>query len=143
MNAQSRHVLVERSFYVPCSVEDAWASLADVARWPTWTPHISRARVSPDGPLGAETSGVFRFRPAGRSRFAMTAFDPPRSWTWSGRALGVPIDYEHRFEAVADDRARLTWVVSTHRPGLRALAFAALYGRLIDRAWPRFAASTK
>jgi carbon monoxide dehydrogenase subunit G len=132
-------VLVERSFEVALPPAEAWAALADVARWPSWAPHIASVRVEPPGPVGAGTSGTFAFRPAGRSRFTMTAFDPPRSWTWTGRVMGVTIDYEHRFEPVAPAATRLVWVVrSRQRPGLRARAFGAIYARLIDRAWPRF-----
>lgn len=135
-------VLVERSFEVPLPVADAWAALADVARWPRWAPHIAAVVVTPPGPVGSGTSGTFRFRPVGRSRFTMTRFDPPRSWTWTGRVVGVPIDYDHRFEPVSPSVTRLVWVVrSQARPGLRARTFAAVYGRLIDRAWPRFVAS--
>ena len=61
-------------------------ALADVEAWPTWA-HIAAARTTPPGPVSAHTSGTFRFRPVGRSRFTMTEFDPPRSWTWSGRAM--------------------------------------------------------
>jgi Polyketide cyclase / dehydrase and lipid transport len=134
-------VLVERSFEVPLPPARAWAALADVERWPSWAPHSARARVEPPGPVGAGTSGSFRFRPAGRSRFTMTAFDPPRSWTWTGRVMGLAIDDDHRFEPVAPDATRLVWVARTRQPpGLRARTFGAVYGRLIDRARPRFVA---
>lgn len=135
-------VLVERSFEVPIAARDAWSALADVEVWPTWAPHIATARTTPPGPVGAETSGTFRFRPAGRSRFTMTGFDPPHSWTWTGRAMGTVIDYEHRFEPSSPNSTRLVWRVrSRGRAGVRARLFAAVYGRLIDRAWPRFQAS--
>ena len=134
--------LVERSFEVPLPLADAWAALADVESWPTWAPHIRSAVLTPPGPVGPTTSGVFRFSPVGRSRFAMTSFDPLRSWTWTGRAMGVEIDYDHRFEPVSDTSTRLVWVVrSRGRGGVRARLFARIYSRLIDRAWPRFAAS--
>ena len=135
-------VLVERKFEVPASLSDAWSGLADVETWPSWAPHIAAARVTPPGPVGPETSGTFRFRPLGRSGFRMTEFDPPRSWTWTGRAMGVEIDYEHRFEPVSAATTGLQWVVrSRGRVGVRALLFAAVYARLIDRAWPRFVES--
>lgn len=55
--------------------------------------------------------------------------------------MGVEIDYDHRFEPAGPDRTRLVWVVRTReRAGLRARLFAAVYARLIDRAWPRFVA---
>jgi carbon monoxide dehydrogenase subunit G len=134
--------LVERSFDVPVPPPAAWSALADVEAWPTWAPHIASAHTAPPGPLTAETSGTFRFRPVGRSRFTMTRFDPPRSWTWTGRAMGALIDYEHRFEPTSADSTRLVWRVRSHgRAGVRARLFAAVYTRLIDRAWPRFQAS--
>jgi Polyketide cyclase / dehydrase and lipid transport len=135
-------LLVERSFDVPISASDAWSALADVEAWPTWAPHIGSARTTPPGPVSDGTSGTFRFRPVGRSRFTMTAFDPPRSWTWSGRAMGVLVDYEHRFEPTSPGSTRLVWTVRCGgRAGVRARVFAAVYARLIDRAWPRFQAS--
>ena len=135
-------VLVKRSFEVPVPTAEAWSALADVDAWPSWAPHIAEARVTPPGPVQRDSSGTFRFRPLGRSRFTMTDFDPPRSWTWTGRVLGVGIDYEHAFEALSPSRTRLVWTVrSRGRAGLRARLFAAAYSRLIDRAWPRCAAS--
>jgi Polyketide cyclase / dehydrase and lipid transport len=135
-------VLVERSFEVPIPAHDAWSALADVDTWPTWAPHIAAVRTTPPGPIGADTSGTFRFRPVGRSRFTMTEFDRPRSWTWSGRAMGVLIDYEHRFEPTSANSTRLVWTVRCPgRAGMRARLFARVYTRLIDRAWPRFQSS--
>ena len=135
-------LLVERSFELPVPAQDAWTALADVATWPTWARHVASISATPPGPVCAETSGRFRFRPVGRSRFKMTEFDAPRSWTWTGRAMGVLIDYEHRFEPVSAEKTRLVWVVcSRGRAGVRARLFAAIYSRLIDRAWPRFKAS--
>lgn len=134
-------VLVERTFEVPVGAARAWSALADVPRWPEWAPHIAAVTITPAGPVTEATSGAFRFRPLGRARFRMTAFDPPRSWTWTGRVMGTTIHYDHRFAEAGPDRTRLTWVVRAERSSVRARIFAAVYGRLIDRAWPRFAAS--
>lgn len=142
MRPRHAGVLVERTFEVPLPIATAWSALADVAAWPSWAPHIAEAQVTPPGPVRATTEGTFRFRPVGRSRFTMTAFDPPRSWTWAGRAMGVTIDYQHRFEPVSPTTTRLVWVVrSRGRAGIRAWLFALVYARLINRAIPRFVAS--
>jgi hypothetical protein len=56
--------------------------------------------------------------------------------------MGVPIDYEHRLEPASPGSTLLVWRVhSRGRHGVRARLFAAVYARLIDRAWPRFRAS--
>jgi carbon monoxide dehydrogenase subunit G len=133
--------LLERTFDVPVGVADAWTALADIHRWPEWAPHIAGVRLTPDGPVTPTTSGAFRFRPIGRARFRMTEFVPPRSWTWTGRVMGVVVHYDHAFAELASNQTRLTWTVRCERPGLRARVFASVYGRLIDRAWPRFVAS--
>ncbi len=134
-------VLVERSFEVGVPLERTWALLADVGRWPEWAPHIRTASLE-GGALGAGSEGRFTFRPAGSARFRMTSWRPSTSWTWHGRALGLPIDYRHHFEALDSERTRLTWAVELvgARAGLRAKAFARIYGRNLDRAWPAFVA---
>lgn len=134
-------VLVERSFEVRVRHERTWELLAEVERWPEWAPHIRTANLEGGG-LGPESEGRFTFRPGGSARFRMTSWRPPASWTWHGRALGLPIDYHHHFQALDGGRTRLTWTVELAgaRVGLRAKAFARAYGRNLDRAWPAFVA---
>lgn len=131
--------LVERSFEVGVDRATAWSLLSKVERWPEWAPHIKRATLE-GGPLGSKSSGSFSFRPVGSGSFAMTAWEPPSRWTWSGKALGLPIEYHHAFEELAGNRSRLVWTVelATAKPGLRSALFARIYSRNIDRAWPKF-----
>jgi hypothetical protein len=62
------------------------------------------------------------------------------AWTWTGRVMGVTIDYEHRFEPDELTKTRMVWTVRNRRSrlGVRERLFAAIYGRLIARAWPNF-----
>jgi Polyketide cyclase / dehydrase and lipid transport len=133
-------MLVERVFTVELPPDRSWQTLADLDAWPTWAPHIRSVSLSPPGPLGPASRGRFHFSPVGTGDFEMVAWDPPRAWTWTGRALGVPIRYVHVFEPVGAHRTELRWRVelSRGRRGLRARLLAAVYARLIDRAWPRF-----
>ena len=109
MDAMSRvGVLVERTFEVDVSADRAWELLADVAQWPEWAPQITSASVDPPGPVGPTAQGVFRFRPIGKGAFEMTARDPPRSWTWTRRATGVTIDYDHPSKDFARGRSGCT-----------------------------------
>lgn len=70
----------------------------------------------------------------------MTSWQPPESWTWHGRVLGLPIDYIHQFQSVDDHRSELIWRVDLveSTPDLRARIFTAIYTRNLDRAWPGF-----
>lgn len=132
-------VLVERTFVVSVAPRQAWELLADVERWPEWAPHIRTARLD-RRPLGPRSKGRFTFRPLGSGGFEMIVWDPPHSWTWHGRVLGLAIDYHHRFEAAGEGRTQLTWTVTLPAAGraLRARVFASTYARNLDRAWPRF-----
>lgn len=135
-------MLVERAFDVELPAATVWALLAQIERWPEWAPHIRRARLVGGGPLGPDSKGELRFRPAGSGRVQMTIWEPPRLWTWRGRVVGLPIVYHHHFEALSDATTRLRWVVelAEGRRGLRAEIFARIYARTVDRAWPRFVA---
>lgn len=131
--------LVERTFEVGVDRATAWSLLAMVERWPEWAPHIKQAKLA-GGTLGPTSTGSFSFRPAGSGAFAMTSWKPPLRWTWSGKALGLPIEYHHTFDELGDNRSRLVWTVELvdATPSLRSALFARVYSRNIDRAWPKF-----
>jgi Polyketide cyclase / dehydrase and lipid transport len=135
-------ILVERVFDVGLPADRVWALLAQVERWPEWAPHIRRARVVGGGPLGPESKGDLRFWPAGSGSVHMTTWEPHHLWTWRGRVVGLPVVYQHYFEALPGPTTRLRWVVelAEGRRGPRANAFALVYARIVDRAWPRFVA---
>jgi hypothetical protein len=131
--------LIQRSFIVEVPVDAAWAHLARVEDWPSWARHISRIDLRPSGLLGPDTTGVIRLRNGIRSAFSMSGFDPPRSWTWTGRFLWLRVRYEHAFAEVDPKRSLLTWTVSASGFAVSTLGglFAAIYRRDLDRAIPR------
>ena len=131
-------VAVQRSFEVAVPQDEAWARLAQVDRWPEWAPHIKSVALSPTGPLGPSSSGVFQIRRLGRNSFRMSAWIPTDRWEWTGGLPGVRIDYDHRFSATGDGSTKLTWVVVLRGPlaWLIRPVFARIYGRNLDRAIP-------
>ena len=98
-NDRMAHLLVERTFEVGVPLAAAWSILGDVESWPRWAPHIRSARLA-DGELGPDTAGEFHFRPAGSATFTVTEWKPKTSWTWRGRAFGLPIDYTHHYRTL-------------------------------------------
>jgi ligand-binding SRPBCC domain-containing protein len=133
--------LLRRDFTVDMPLEMAWRAFADVAAWPRWAPHIRRVTVVPPGPVGPASTGSLSFRPIGRSRFEISAYDEGRHWEWVGNVLWLRIRYDHRF-AVDGDRTQMTWTVSEDGAGRSVLGriFAWFYARLVDRAIPRLQA---
>jgi uncharacterized protein YndB with AHSA1/START domain len=78
--------------------EAVWPVLADVARWPEWTPTVSRVEAL-DGPK-LEKGSRFRvtqprLRPA---VWTVTVVSPPERFTWEARSPGVHLIAEHILE---------------------------------------------
>ena len=130
--------LLVREFTVRVPRDAAWRHLAAVERWPSWARHIRSVTLEPAGALGPRSTGVIRLRNRVRSAFAMTAFDPPRRWTWVGKFLWLTVRYDHAFEEVGPGATRLTWTVEARGLGVSTLGrlFARIYGKNLDRAVP-------
>jgi hypothetical protein len=134
--------LVVREFNVDVSVDQAWAHLARVERWPSWAKHIKRVTLEPRGPLTGTSAGAFRLAGGARSTFRMEIYEPPGRWQWVGRFLTIQVHYDHRFESVDSEHTRLIWTVAAEGPGSATLGrlFGAIYARNLDKAIPNFQA---
>lgn len=133
--------LLRREFTVEAPLASTWHAFADVADWPRWAPHIRHVTVTPPGLIGPTSTGSLSFRPIGRSRFQISAYDEGKNWEWVGNVLWLRIRYDHRL-AADGDRTQMTWTVSEDRGGRSVLgrSFAWFYARLVDRAIPRLQA---
>lgn len=103
--------------------------LADVERWPEWTPSVSAVRRLDDGPFAVGSRALVmqpRLRPA---TLLVSAFDPPHSFTWGSTTPGIRFSGLHRVEA-APGGGRATLAVDFAGP----LAWLVmLYGGLVTR----------
>lgn len=76
-----------------------WPVMADVERWPEWTPSVRRiVRLTP-GPLQSGSRVRIhqpKFPPAW---WRVTAFEPGRSFTWVSVAPGLRVTARHDVEA--------------------------------------------
>jgi hypothetical protein len=133
---------VHRAFEVPVGVRTAWANLERLSEWPVWAPHIRSVEQEPPGPLTAETVGLIRLTNGISSRFRMTEFDPPRSWTWEGKFLWMPVRYAHAFDDLGPKRTRIRFDVHLGGFGKSTLGrlFACIYARNLDKAIPNLVA---
>ena len=135
----SRILWARRRFEVPVSLEEAWAGLADVERWPEWAPYIRQATVEPPGALNPESRGELHLVGGLRARFTVTEWHPMRRWAWSGPLLGLHVRADHRFESLGPHVTELQWVVHAEGPAAASVGRAAgfVYRKLLDRAIPR------
>ncbi len=130
--------LIHREFTVDVPLQAAWDHLARIEDWPRWARHIRGVRLEPAGRLTANSVGVFKLKPALRSAFRMSEFNPHRNWKWVGRFLWLTVHYDHQFEPLGTKRTRLRWTVEATGLGSSVLGrlFARIYNRNLDRAIP-------
>ena len=87
--------LIRRQFIVEASLDSAWEYLSRIEQWPSWALHIRRIKLSPNGPLAANSIGTIYLRNGVRSAFKMVDFNPRRNWEWSGPFLWLTVLYDH------------------------------------------------
>lgn len=130
--------VVERSFVVEAPLNVVWDYLARVDQWPSWAPHIKRVEITPPGPVTERSRGVLHQGKGLTTTFMVTDHHYLRNWTWRGRALGIEVEHDHRFEPVSERRTQVTLTAGCRGAGagLTIKLFTALHGRSLDRAIP-------
>lgn len=134
--------LLTRSFEVDLPLEEVWRQLGRIEDWPRWAGHIRTVEHQPGEQLGPDSSGRIHLRGGAKSTFRMSEYDPYRHWAWTGPFLWLRVRYDHRFEPLAADRTRLTWIVEGDGAGVATIGrvFGAIYAGNLDQAIPRFVA---
>jgi hypothetical protein len=127
---------IHRAFTVEVPLNVAWDHLANIECWPSWAQHIKRVEISPSGPVTDRSTGILRVKQGGKLRFRTTEYRFLRHWIWRGHAYGIELEYGHRFEAVAEHRTQITFVVGYRGSSLLGRFFSGLYARNLDRAIP-------
>jgi carbon monoxide dehydrogenase subunit G len=117
----------ERTVQIGAPPAAVWAVIADVERWPEWTPSIlSVARKEP-GPLGLASTASVRSKGFRESALRVTEFSPGCSFTWVGSGgPGLRVVLAHAVEPIGGG-SRVTLTVSAAGPS------APLVGWLVAR----------
>ncbi|MGW4499930.1 SRPBCC family protein [Micromonospora sp. NPDC004336] len=108
-----------------------WAVLADVERWPEWTPSVRRARRGEAGPLAVGATARLeqpKLRPA---VWRVTELTDGVSFSWVSRNPGVRTLGEHRVLPLAAGRTRVELVLAQSGPLAGLVGW--LYGDLMRR----------
>ena len=99
-----------------------WAIMSDIARWPEWTPTVTRVELLDPGPPAVGNRARIRQPRLPQAIWRITAIDPGRSFTWVTRSPGVEVTARHSVEpSGTGSRAHL------------ALHFGGLLGPLVAR----------
>jgi len=117
------------------SVDEVWAYICDVGRWPEWAPTVVRSWVHGAGPLapGARVEqraklmfGATRYRAQN-----VTSVDPPRSLAFAGPMGTSAARWGMEFGPIdAGQAAAEMWVEIDRRGVMRAIPGRALQARV-------------
>ncbi|HZA73649.1 MAG TPA: SRPBCC family protein [Propionibacteriaceae bacterium] len=107
----------------PAPVEEVWDRYATLARWPEWSPQISRVQASADQ-LALGVRGTVYAVGVVPLPFTVTSCRPEaRTWSWQVRLGPVTLDLDHAVYA-AGSGSRST--LSLAGPALVVAAYAPL-----------------
>lgn len=105
-----------------------WRVLADVERWPTWTPTVEHVQpLTPDGlRLGARYRITQpKLRPA---VYEVTECAPHKAFTWVQKAAGATLIADHR---LIGDATSTEVELSFSTEGLMGAIFGGMYAKRI------------
>ena len=100
--------MFETSIDIRAGVDDVWAVLVDVERWPQWTASVSEVRLLGDGPLAVGTRVRIRQPRLPTTVWEVIALEQGRGFTWKAVAPGVVTVADHRVGALRRDGTPVT-----------------------------------
>ncbi|WP_406067479.1 SRPBCC family protein [Micromonospora sp. NBC_01638] len=121
----------EAATEIAADVEQVWAVLVDVQRWPEWTASVSRAERGEPGSLSVGATARLtqpKLRPA---VWRVTELTGQREFVWVSDTPGVRTTAEHRLLPLPDGRTRVELAVSQSGPLAGLIGW--LYGGLLRR----------
>ena len=86
---------------IPAPADRVWAVMADIERWPEWTPTVTRIRRLDRGPLVVGSRARIRQPKLPPATWQVSELKPGRSFSWVTRSPGVCVTGEHRVEPAA------------------------------------------
>jgi len=98
---------------IDAAPEQVWAVLADVERWPDWTPTMTSVRRLDEGPLGSASSAEIRQPKLPKTVWRVTRFEPGRRFEWAAGGPGMTTRGDHVVEPLDGGRSRVTLEIAT------------------------------
>lgn len=116
----------EQSIDISATPERVWDVMADIERWPHWTPSIISVKKRSDGPFGTGTTATVRAKGTPESTWTVTEATPARSFTWDTKVRGASTSAGHVIQPTASG-SRVT--LSVEIAGIAATLLKPILGR--------------
>ncbi|HET8604768.1 MAG TPA: SRPBCC family protein [Marmoricola sp.] len=124
--------------HVEAPPERVWPVLADVARWPEWTPTVDSLQRLDDGPLRIGSRARIHQPRLPRAEWEVTEVQDGRSFTWEASGPGLRTIGRH--EVVAEGAGSAV-TLSIEQTGPASPVAALVWRRLTQRYLETEAAS--
>ncbi len=121
---------IERSIEIAAPRATVWGVMADVERWPEWTPTMTSVERLDGGPFAVGSRVRIRQPRLPTAVWTVTAFEPERYLEWQNASPGLESLAGHRLEGAAGG-TRVT--LSLRWRGWVAPVLRLFYGRLARR----------
>jgi hypothetical protein len=109
-----------------------WRLLADADGWPSWNPGLSSAHLN--GPLRNGTTGQTTQANGQKGNFTVRDLEVGTYFVNEARVPGAVLRFQHRIQAVGEDRSRVTLGASIDGP--MAPVWGLIFGREIAGYMP-------
>ncbi len=100
--------MVEVTVDIAATVEDVWAVLVDVERWPEWTRSMSEVKLLDAEALALGVRVRIKQPRLPVTVWQVTGLEPLRSFTWEASNPGVTTVAEHRLASPEPSRTKVT-----------------------------------
>jgi carbon monoxide dehydrogenase subunit G len=94
---------LERKIHIQAAPAGVWAVVADIERWPEWTPSVHSVELEDAGPLRIGTRARLELRGTPSGTWEVTQLEHGRSFAWKTRSgPGVTVEAGHVVEPAGD-----------------------------------------
>lgn len=117
--------MFETSVHIAATLEDVWAVLVDVERWPEWTKSMSEVKILGHGPLALGTRVRIKQPRLPPIVWEVTEIAPGHSFAWKATMPGATTIADHRLAPGSQGGTTVTLSIRRSGPlaGLLDLVF--------------------
>jgi uncharacterized protein YndB with AHSA1/START domain len=124
-------MLIENQIEIHASPDRVWQVTVDVESWPEWAPAMERIRREDTGDFKVGSTALIKQKQMPETRWTVTALEPGRRFSWTGRALGLDMTAMHQ---ITPGDNSVTSLLQIRMTGWVATLFGPILGPLVQQS---------